>query len=236
MQHYQSDETLQQLEGYAVLHARVETVMMTHKCGSQMEMNLTKILDMVDAFVDHYNRQVEIDAAFAQKNNNQTRKLLSSNNHRHRVLQGTMIAVGRAGMQKLRPKFADLATHNLKVLDERSLPYNKTVDSTKRQQQQQYSIPLFECGDDWVQQAFYSQQPQTPDNYYGDILPSILNFWLAVQADIFVGVKKSSWSTDVWTSRYYLYGAGKAGNYEYTKDGLIRAIGNGGLPAPHKNC
>jgi len=73
-----------------------------------------------------------------------------------------------------------------------------------------------------------------PQNYFGDILPSMLNFWLAVRADVFVGVKKSSWSTDVWTTRYY-YGKGDR-NFEYTSDRGILAIGNGGLPPNHKNC
>lgn len=73
-----------------------------------------------------------------------------------------------------------------------------------------------------------------PDNYFGDLLPSVLNFWLAVRADVFVGVQKSSWSTDVWTTRYYM---GKGGrNFEYTSTKGIRPIGNAGLPKPHTNC
>ena len=73
-----------------------------------------------------------------------------------------------------------------------------------------------------------------PDNYFGDLLPSVLNFWLAVRADVFVGVQKSSWSTDVWTTRYYM---GKGGrNFEYTSTKGIRPIGNAGLPEPHTNC
>mmetsp|Transcript_15843 Transcript_15843/g.39791 ORF Transcript_15843/g.39791 Transcript_15843/m.39791 type:complete len:715 (+) Transcript_15843:217-2361(+) len=73
-----------------------------------------------------------------------------------------------------------------------------------------------------------------PDNYFGDLLPSVLNFWLAVRADVFVGVQKSSWSTDVWTTRYYM---GKGGrNFEYTSTKGIRSIGNAGLPEPHTNC
>lgn len=73
-----------------------------------------------------------------------------------------------------------------------------------------------------------------PENYFGDLLPSMLNFWLAVRADVFVGVQKSTWSTDVWTTRYYM-GKGDR-NFEYTRDRGILAIGNGGLPNPHKTC
>jgi len=73
-----------------------------------------------------------------------------------------------------------------------------------------------------------------PQDYFGDLLPSMLNFWLAVRADVFVGVKNSSWSTDVWTTRYHM-GKGDR-NFEYTQGLGIIAIGNGGLPPPHKNC
>ena len=73
-----------------------------------------------------------------------------------------------------------------------------------------------------------------PQNYFGDLLPSLLNFWLAVRADVFVGVRKSSWSTDVWTTRYHM-GKGDR-NFEYTQDRGIMPIGNDGLPPPHKQC
>ena len=41
--------------GYAVLHARIETDMMVHRCGKDMEKNLTNILDQVDNFIAKYN-------------------------------------------------------------------------------------------------------------------------------------------------------------------------------------
>jgi hypothetical protein len=60
-----------------------------------------------------------------------------------------------------------------------------------------------------------------------------MNFYIATNATIFVGVARSSWSTDVWTTRYY-QGKG-ATNFQYTPDGII-PVPNGGLPAAHKNC
>mmetsp|Transcript_12381 Transcript_12381/g.25209 ORF Transcript_12381/g.25209 Transcript_12381/m.25209 type:complete len:762 (-) Transcript_12381:341-2626(-) len=126
------------------------------------------------------------------------------------------------------------------------------------------NIPIFECGDAWIEHAFYNSEelqrklfssPEDgpfrdryyaaagdtgtsmlplPKNYYGDVLPAVMNFWLAVRSDVFVGVKGSSWSNDVWSTRYFL-GKGD-GNFEYTKDQGIVAIGNNGLPPPHKNC
>jgi hypothetical protein len=92
-------------------------------------------------------------------------------------------------------------------------------------------------------------------DYYGSIVPSMINFWLACEADVFVGVAKSSWSTDVWTTRYYM-GKGHT-NYQYIHllddddddsggdnaddsnrrqhRGII-PVPNGGLPPSHKSC
>jgi hypothetical protein len=86
--------------------------------------------------------------------------------------------------------------------------------------------------DTWYaeQQRHHSFQQH---NVYGSILPSLINFYVATQAQVFVGVSKSSWSTDVWTTRYY-QGKGD-GNYQYTPDG-IKQLDHEGLPPPHKNC
>jgi hypothetical protein len=92
-------------------------------------------------------------------------------------------------------------------------------------------LPVFECGEGWVEEAFWKKQDQLPINYYGTIVSSIINFWLAVQADVFVGVMKSSWSNDVWNTRYY-QGKGDQ-NFQYTKDEGIIPVPNGGLPSPH---
>jgi len=131
----------------------------------------------------------------------------------------------------------------------------------QQHQQQQHEedssslLPIFECGEGWVEYGFYKNEQRQhellstsssstsisssltlplPNNYYGDILPSMINFWLAVNADVFVGVMKSSWSNDVWTTRYY-QGKGMY-NYQYTHDTGIVPVENNGLPPPHKNC
>jgi hypothetical protein len=61
----------------------------------------------------------------------------------------------------------------------------------------------------------------------------MINFHVATEASIFVGVRGSSYSTDIWTTRFHL-GKGDS-NYEYTPDSIIQ-IDNGGLPPPHSNC
>ncbi|KAG7365859.1 hypothetical protein IV203_028529 [Nitzschia inconspicua] len=229
--------------GYVVLHARVETEMMVHKCGRDMEKNLTTLFDRVDDFIDRYNEQQ-----------------LPPN----RRLHGTMVAVGREGMQEQSSKVADLVAHNWKTLNERSISYingkytlvvqhstetnvngtTSTAHKLRPRQKQSLvrqitsQLPMFECGEGWVEEAFYNDpvlnEENLPHNYYGDVLPSVVNFWLAVEADVFIGVMKSSWSTDVWTARYYL-GKGRH-NFQHTSDNGIIPVSHGGLPPSHKNC
>ena len=143
--------------------------------------------------------------------------------------------------------------------------YNSTIPAESHSGNES-PLPIFECGEGWVEYAFYKNQglqrklftPSSsldekdnlyhrygpdnngkdllplPINYYGDILPSMINFWLAVRADIFVGVMKSSWSNDVWTTRYY-QGKGDR-NFQITSDKGIIAVESNGLPPPHSNC
>jgi len=193
-----------------------------------MEKNLTTLFGMVDSFIDRYN-------AFVVAPN--------------RPLEGTLVAVGRESMLAHYPQVQDLAMYNWKVLNERSISYVNgsytlqrrdylsTGRSKKQPHNQKSPLPVFECGEGWVEEAFYKHpgnRDKIPNNYYGSIVPSIINFWLAVQADVFVGVMKSSWSTDVWTTRYY-QGKGRK-NFQYTKDSGIIPVANGGLPPSHRSC
>ena len=225
-----------QSHAYVVLHARVERDMMVHRCGKDMEKNLTKIFDMADRFIDQYNQKIDLANMIWQQQGNDTSTITTNTAAgRKRRLQGTMVAVGRDGMQDKDPAVKEMIQNNWKTLNERSILYHNAT-SAKRQlvsNKHQTQLPMFECGDGWVQEAFYNARPDVVDNYYGDILPSIVNFWLAVQADVFVGVMKSSWSNDVWRTRYYL-GKGSH-NFQYVNHGTIIPVENWGLPPAH-NC
>jgi hypothetical protein len=207
---------------YVALHARVEVDMMIHKCGKQMEKNLTTIFTMVDKLVQDYN------------NNNrllQTNNANSPGDPEKNNLQGVFVAVSRTGMLERTTNEAvqRTATENYKTLLQKSASSSNTTTTTAAT-----ATSFFECGEVWMNKWYASQQhPQVVDNMYGSIVPSILNFWIATQAQIFIGVSKSSWSNDVWTTRYY-DGKGSS-NYEYTPSG-IRLLANGGLPEAHKNC
>jgi hypothetical protein len=91
-------------------------------------------------------------------------------------------------------------------------------------------LQVLQCGRRVVDTS-YSEPPEVPD--HGLILSVVIDFDVAVNAAVFVGVRGSSFSGDVRTTRFH-QGRG-ASNYEYTNEGIL-AIDNGGLPTPHINC
>eukprot|EP00537_Pseudo-nitzschia_pungens_P006507 CAMPEP_0172361028 /NCGR_PEP_ID=MMETSP1060-20121228/4930_1 /TAXON_ID=37318 /ORGANISM="Pseudo-nitzschia pungens, Strain cf. cingulata" /LENGTH=687 /DNA_ID=CAMNT_0013083165 /DNA_START=219 /DNA_END=2282 /DNA_ORIENTATION=- len=269
---------------YIALHPRIEPEMMLHRCSRDMEKNFTRILENVDRFVDEYNR-ANLMNSNNNNNNNKTDSSSSgsssSSSARHKrngPLRGMFVAVSRKELvTEWGRGTEELAKENYGLLNERSTSYDKNgtqlfssmlaspgPQTATANAFSSPSIPLFECGEDWVEHAFYNNKtfqaelfslPKAgvfyeryvaqskdsagqsflplPNNYYGDLLPAVMNFWLAVKADIFVGVMRSTWSNDVWTERYY---KGKGdGNYEHIKDRGVVKIGNGGLPQVH-NC
>ena len=217
-----------------VFHARVETNIMTHKCSKYMESNLTKMFSWVDAFVEEYNANIAMKNNVNYTNNQQPQKPLT----------GIMIATSRSNMKQ----HDEMAVENWHVLNHRSVSYvNGTIYAMDGDEKNSAgntdsidssSPPLvFECGEGWVREGFYGNSQRNVQNlpldYYGTIIPQILDFWLAVQADVFVGVLTSTWSTDVWMTRYY-QGRG-AGNFQYSREG-IAPVPNGGLPTLRRPC
>ena len=200
---------------YIAVHSRIEADMLAHPCSKYMETNLTNILDMVDQFVNEYN---------------------SGGENEGQKVGGTFLAVSR-GFMKFRPTDGYLSTiqhvldDNYNTLNARSvssyLYEEKETDDTN---QNNSSNTVFECGEGWVNN-YYEKHPATND--YGSILPSIINFYIAVNAEIFIGASRSSWSNDVWTARYH-QGKGDK-NYEYSSKGILQ-LSNDGLPPLHKNC
>jgi len=185
---------------------------MVHRCGKDMEFNLTKILGMVDAFIAE--EQSETGSPFGDQQ------------------PGIFLAVSRTGMHEetTNRKVKELARQNVEALMERSLSNlddASTIDSIRHD----HAFPVFECGEIWMKNWY--EHEGIPENFFGSLVPSVMNFHLATTASIFIGVAHSSWSTHVWTNRYH-QGRGST-NFEYTKDG-IRRLENGGLPKPHENC
>jgi len=140
-------------------------------------------------------------------------------------IAGLFVATSRSGIEyteQYSAKLKGVAEHNVKILDQ----YVGDPDAKLGEH-----MRVFECGERLLEN-FYSKHTEVPD--HGSLLQAVVNFHLAVNAKIFIGVRGSSYSTDVWTTRYYL-GRG-TDNYRYTQQGRVEPIENGGLPDPHVNC
>jgi len=138
---------------------------------------------------------------------------------------GLFIAVNRGGMEvfegggymKHKANIDEnIATLNKAVKDGGGLLHNR--------------LHVFECGRLLTGQ-YYEANPHATN--LGGLLDSVVNFYIATEALAFVGVRGSSYSTDIWTTRFH-QGKGRM-NFEYTPEGIKR-IPNGGLPPPHHNC
>ena len=205
-----------QQPAYIALHPRVEVEMMAHTCGQFMNKNLTSIFEYVQEFLNH-------------------------NTDTLGNVTGVFVAMSRAGAAVTdgNPyrRFRRFIDENMQTMNRvmgkdtlsgEGLSINGGISGTRQ-------IPVFECGDQLVQRYYESQTAGGHQVVnYGSLLPSIINFDVAVEATAFVGVRGSSWSNSVWTTRYYL-GKGNT-NYEYTRGHGIREIENNGLPQPHENC
>jgi hypothetical protein len=202
---------------FIALHARIELEMMNHPCGADMEKNLTKILGHVNRLYNDLRQQAK--------------ETPPGDDRKNAPISGLFIAVSRSGMKVTNTngnkRFRDFADENLRTLDritkEPHQDYDSAVDSF-------LTLPVFECGEKLLDQ-YYGLHPNVPD--HGSLLQSVVNFYIAVSSNVFVGVSGSSYSTDVLTTRYWL-GKG-ATNYRYTQTG-VEQVENGGLPVPHSNC
>lgn len=140
-------------------------------------------------------------------------------------MDGVFVAVSRRGIehQEEEPgygKFKAFVDENVRTLNE-----------AVQEGLQNGRLPVFECGRQAMHEHYYSLHQDTMD--YGTTLQSMINFHVAVEASIFVGVRDSSYSTDIWMTRYH---QGKGGaNYEYTPNGIV-LMENDGLPPLHGNC
>ena len=138
---------------------------------------------------------------------------------------GLLVATSRSGIEyteQYNVKLKEVAEYNVKILDH----YVGDPDAKLGEH-----MRVFECGERLLEK-FYSMHTDVPD--HGSLLQAVVNFHLAVNAEIFIGVRGSSYSTDVWTTRYYM-GRG-TDNYRYTQHGEVEPIENGGLPDPHVDC
>jgi len=193
------------------LHARVERDMLVHPCGYRMEKNLTKIFGMVDELIEGYNRN---------------RKLTTENST---SLRRIFLAVNTNMMKPAEDgNDMEVMLDNWKTLTERNITENSGLAVG-----QDDKAKVFQCGVHAMDRWYAENSDSFEYDYFGNIVPAIVNFYIATNAKIFVGVQGSSWSSDVWDTRYN-QGKGK-GNYEYTKKGIVPLPANR-PPPPHQSC
>lgn len=121
--------------------------------------------------------------------------------------------------------------HDNKVLANENLnKFNTLVESNQTHLFGGTSVTIIECGQRHVDK-YFDMHPHEKEYEYGALLPMTVNFEMLVEADIFIGARDSTYSYDIWVSRYHR-GKG-ANNYMYTKDGII-PVGDSGMPEPYK--
>jgi len=191
-------------KNYVALHARMELEMMNHRCGKSMQRNLTRLFNHVELLIENELEDEDIGGIF--------------------------VAVSRAGMEISKGQWYD----NVKFYaDDNLLTLNRVVGDVQGKGGEGLGggkTAVFECGKR-LMDKYYSENPNSME--YGSLLESVVNFYVATEARAFIGVRGSSYSTDIWTTRYH-QGKGDT-NYEYTLDGII-PMENGGLPPKHTDC
>ena len=193
------------------LHPRIEQEMLGHRCNKHMESNITKVLEHIRTFTPFHDGN-------------------SSNSFR---FDSVFMAVSKEGVDKESNK----GGHIGEVIN-----HNRLALRRFRKVGLFNGIPLFESG---TESASKIQLPMTSNNNTSsatrfvsvvdlgvvELVASVIDFFIAVTADIFVGVKGSTFSTDVSSVRYYQQKEnGGEENYVVGPDGINRRFGP---PAPH---
>ena len=188
---------------YIGVHLRVEPDMLEHPCSKRMDMetNVTKIFNDIDNFLTK--------SSYYDKN----------------AMEAISIATNRKALEAHIPyksAYKNVIKENLKTL-------NKfTKSGTMQHNIGGKGMSVFECGKPHLDK-YFANHPDERKYDYGVFLDMVLNFEMLVESDIFIGVHGSSFSNDVWYTRYYR-GKGSA-NFEYTKEGIVH-LGNEGIPRP----
>ncbi|GFH58298.1 hypothetical protein CTEN210_14774 [Chaetoceros tenuissimus] len=192
-------------KNYMSIHVRMEMDMISHKCGKTMSKNLTKLFHQVEDLLDSEAVKDRIKVDYVS------------------------LALHRKEMESKRGEgyntYKEYAIENLAVLNH----YTQN-GSTANGINTLSNRAVIECGHELVQK-YYLQNPNIAD--HGDILDSIINFYILVHSNVFIGVRNSSFSAGVWMARFLL-GKGST-NYEYTSDGIM-PLENGGRPPEHQAC
>lgn len=189
----QSKDGEEVCDGFMVIHARVEPDMQNHPvCKDKKVKNVTDIIESI------YSQYPEPPVSWVVMIFN--RELVEA------LVTGEKTDVMRAN-KELTKSFQDqsiqeLTAYNLKVIND--CLENGLWNGRVR---------VKEAGSKYVEKI--SKDPWY--RHYSNIVGGVLNFFMAIQSDIFVGTEVSSYSTLVANSRFYRE---KRSNYFYRPDGL----------------
>mmetsp|Transcript_25298 Transcript_25298/g.39712 ORF Transcript_25298/g.39712 Transcript_25298/m.39712 type:complete len:504 (-) Transcript_25298:343-1854(-) len=194
---------------FLALHPRIEHDMLRHRCSRFMEQNLTKVFDHLRGDCSH-----NVDLLFLAVNIE------------------LVIAEPRSTLSS---DLRELALENVIVL-------NRTRAYGLFGSESSVGIPMFESGSRTAENILFPEEPMDYSNAditprlvsskslgITDLVASIVNFFTIIEADRFVGVKGSSFSTDLFSVRYYM---GKGGNYILSAEGVEELVG----PPPPHSC
>lgn len=225
-----SKSSVRQKPRLLALHPRMEPEMFGHRCGKLMEKSLYFIFELLRTFPPFHDAN-------------------STNGYRFDV---AFIAVSREQMEsKNYGHLGPTIEHNLNALNharEHGLfdQNHSLADSTSGNiSRAETRIPIFESGRGTASSVQFPTTGQstgegptfdTPDSLgVTELVASIINFFTLVNADIFVGVKGSTYSTDAFSVRYYKQKDADgtwAKNYIVGPEGISRLYG----PAAPHSC
>ena len=202
------------------LHPRVEHDMLTHRCHVYHEQNLTTVFERVRTF-----------PAFSTTNN------ATSANQQHFNYDLIFVAVSALQVEKP-PRTDPKAIHLTDIMIG-----NKNTLIHARMHGVFGGIPIFESGASTAKQVQFTEVNRRNNEVTTfsaesqgvvELVAQVINFFTSVIADVFIGVRGSSFSTDVFAVRYYLSKDATpffSGNYIMSPDGIEELIGP---PRVHK--
>jgi hypothetical protein len=204
-------------------HPRVEQEMLTHRCSKYQENNLTKVFERIWEFPPF--------SVLANGDNTTNDKLTSI----HFGYDLLFLAVSAYQVEKP-PRDDELAIPLRSIMVE-----NKKALLNARSHGLYGHVPIFESGAATAREVRFSNDHHniTYDSAESlgvvELVASIINFFTSVTADVFVGVRGSSFSTDIFAVRHYLnkdVGSEHGGNYILGPNGIKELVG----PPRVHNC
>jgi hypothetical protein len=183
------------------LHPRVEQEMMTHRCHIFMEQNLTRVFERIGAFPAFSS----VDSNHNDTANVALDQRMPTQQHHFNY---DLIFVAVSASEVDRPPRTDPKAAHLKDV----MIGNRDTLIHARQHGLFGGIPIFESGASTAKQVRFaiidnndSSRTFTAESRgVVELVASIINFFTSVSADVFIGVKGSSFSTDVFAVRHYL--------------------------------